>query len=349
LRSRGENSNQDQQQAHQQSSLLEPIDRHWVSLEQNGNARIFVVMEMPGQLQDRFWQQVPPPDLSPYVYRFLARQAWGRRESFMVFPAAQAEMLFNFGSDFCVEDAGNGKFEPLAQSALLGPRTARYRQLAGPHISWFIVQLTPLGCRRMLQTSFAELHEGHWPLALFMGSSAADMGCQLRAAVSFDDRVRLVVAWLRAAAAAENDADATMSATIEKCRTDRNLTVAGMARSLGIGERRLRQRFAAELGISPKQWLSLMRVNRFLGTQHPRTAMSCNGHFEYADDSHASRAFVRFTGLTPGTYRRLKSRGDPLVNTGPRTVVADGDCVSAGPREAQTDKPARRAQGGERV
>jgi AraC-like DNA-binding protein len=122
-----------------------------------------------------------------------------------------------------------------------------------------------------------------------------------------------------------------------------------MARSLGIGERRLRQRFAAEVGVSPKQWLSLMRVNRFLGTQHPRTAMSCIGHFEYADDSHASRAFVRFTGLTPGTYRRLKSRGDPLVNTGPRTAVVDEDCVSAGLREGQTDKPARRAQGGERV
>ena len=86
-----------------------------------------------------------------------------------------------------------------------------------------------------------------------------------------------------------------------------------LAQLIDRGERRLRQRFEGEIGISAKRWLSLMRMNRFLWSLHPNTEAAV---FEFSDDSHAIREFKCFAGMTPGAYLLLKATGDPLVNTG---------------------------------
>ena len=135
---------------------------------------------------------------------------------------------------------------------------------------------------------------------------------RLAEATAFHVRAALATAWLRGLPA-RRAGDASLSRLATLSRTRPVSTAARLADMLGHGERRLRQRFAAEVGISPKSWLSLMRANRYLSSLHPNTQAT---EFEFADDSHAIREFSRFAGITPRAYRDLKASGDPLVNTG---------------------------------
>lgn len=263
-----------------------------------------------GETKDQFWRSAPPADLAPYVEVILGRRADHAPANFEVFPGAHAELLFHFADPFHASAGGTHVVKSLPRAALLGPRTRRCRQLAGPAIDWLIVQLSPAGCQRFLGHPFAALIDHDAPLAELL--PGADLLWErLAGQPAFHARAALAADWLRALPV-RRSGDPSLSRLITLSRARPVPTAARLAEMLDLGERRLRQRFAAEIGVSPKGWLSLMRANRYLSALHPGTRST---GFEFADDSHAIREFRRFAGITPRAYRDLKATGDPLVNT----------------------------------
>lgn len=253
----------------------------------------------------------PPRDLAPLVEAFAGRQARVRRAAFPVFPTARAELIFHFGDPFLV-NAGEGEtLRPLPPSALLGPRSRICWQSAGPRIDWFMIQLTALGCRRLLGLSFAEAWHDEIALADLWGAQAEALHEKLRAAGTFESRVAVATEMLRPRIGAEGDRLSHLGAV---ARAGRIRSVSALVDGLGVGPRRLHQRFVADYGISPKGFLNLMRFGRQLTARHPLAAPDMDEP-EYADDSHAIREFRRFSGLTPGAYARAK-QDDRLIFTG---------------------------------
>jgi AraC-like DNA-binding protein len=79
-----------------------------------------------------------------------------------------------------------------------------------------------------------------------------------------------------------------------------NLTVERLARELGVNRRQLERRFAAEVGLSPKEVAGVYRFRRALaslcaGGAAASVAVSCG----YFDQSHMTRDFKRYSGRTP--------------------------------------------------
>jgi len=85
---------------------------------------------------------------------------------------------------------------------------------------------------------------------------------------------------------------------------------------LGIGVRRLEQRFKNEIGISPKLFLRTQRVNRVIGQLRQKTDGSLTGityENNYFDQSHFIRDFKQFTGLNPTQFlKSIDPNGDIL-------------------------------------
>ena len=267
-----------------------------------------------GAAPDSIWRLPPPPDLAPWVEAIAGRRA-EKAAWFPVFPTARAELIFHFGDPFLVGER-SATMRPLPPAALLGPRREIYWQSAGPRIDWFLVQLTPLGCRRLLGLRFAEAWNREAPPAGLLTGRASMLHDRLRATPSFAARAAIAVETLRAfSLPLERD---PLSELVSLARAGRVRTLATMARRLGVGPRRLHQLFTAEIGISPKLFLSLMRFGRQLESRHPFPAIGRRDPDdpEYADDSHAIREFRRFAGLTPGAYVTQKRSGDRLVYTG---------------------------------
>jgi len=80
--------------------------------------------------------------------------------------------------------------------------------------------------------------------------------------------------------------------------------VATIASELGLSERRLRDRFQAAIGLGPRDYARVARLNRLL-----RLAKSQQSWAElalaagYCDQAHMCREFRALTGMTPSRYR----------------------------------------------
>lgn len=259
-------------------------------------------------------------DIEMLIEAFAARDAHVERATFPVFPTARAELIFHFGDPFLVGETRADRALPRA--ALLGPRGEHHWQSAGPRIEWLLVQLTPLGLRRLLGLPFAEAWNREFDLVDFWGSHASALWEQLREAHGFESRVAVANAALRAIDRTRLAGDDAASEAGRLARAGRLRTIEQLGARLDVGPRCLRRRFAAEYGVGPKHFLSLMRFGRHLWNRHPLTAATQDdAEPEYADDSHAIREFRRFAGMTPGAYASAKATGDTLVFTGPHTVI----------------------------
>ncbi len=78
-----------------------------------------------------------------------------------------------------------------------------------------------------------------------------------------------------------------------------------------ISRRQLEREFKEKLGISPKHYLRITRLNevqRLLNENHSINLTSVAYHCGYADQAHLIRDFKSFTGDTPTVFIRGKNR-----------------------------------------
>ena len=81
--------------------------------------------------------------------------------------------------------------------------------------------------------------------------------------------------------------------------------IADLAASIGLSRTVFFERFVHTMKYTPNQYLQILRVNRAKQLLHDRklslvdVAFACG----YADQSHLSRFFKRFVGVSPGKYR----------------------------------------------
>jgi AraC-like DNA-binding protein len=87
---------------------------------------------------------------------------------------------------------------------------------------------------------------------------------------------------------------------------ERGATVREVARSTGLSERTLLRRFESRIGLGPKRYARIRRLQRVLGaieggrcTDWARIAQDCG----FADQAHLIGDFRELAGMTPTSYR----------------------------------------------
>lgn len=86
------------------------------------------------------------------------------------------------------------------------------------------------------------------------------------------------------------------------------ISLKDLRENLHVTERTLERQFMKEVGVSPKQFLKIIRFNTSLLqlSQEDYTKLSDIAYLnEYADQSHFIRMFKDFTGRTPSEFRKL--------------------------------------------
>jgi AraC-like DNA-binding protein len=86
--------------------------------------------------------------------------------------------------------------------------------------------------------------------------------------------------------------------------TGGSVRVGTLAQAAGWSLRTLQTRFLATVGLSPKEFARLLRLQatlRALGGDAPLADLACDSGF--ADQAHATREVKRITGLTPAKLR----------------------------------------------
>ncbi len=88
-----------------------------------------------------------------------------------------------------------------------------------------------------------------------------------------------------------------------------NLSISRLAQACGLSRSHFSRAFRGSTGLSPHQWLTLMRIERaktLLSEPRPvaEVALDCG----FSDQAHLARVFSRLVGLTPSQWRRGQNR-----------------------------------------
>jgi len=114
--------------------------------------------------------------------------------------------------------------------------------------------------------------------------------------------------WLGAFLPARRPASAILARVIERVDADPTATEVGeLAAAVGVSASTLYRVFRHGVGLSPKQYVQVMRYRAFtdgLLSESDGTPTALVAALSgYADQSHASRDFTRFTGMTATVFR----------------------------------------------
>lgn len=124
---------------------------------------------------------------------------------------------------------------------------------------------------------------------------------------AFDLRTRLV------AAPDERAAFTVFTSWLEARVSERVAAISFFVDA--VSERTARRRYARDMGVSPKRWQLLHRLDRLLrdpdlvATAKPLAHLAHDHGF--SDQAHMSRELSRLTGSTPGRLRRRDRRSPP--------------------------------------
>ncbi|SDU00627.1 Helix-turn-helix domain-containing protein [Amycolatopsis keratiniphila] len=139
------------------------------------------------------------------------------------------------------------------------------------------------------------------PLADIWGRDAGRLEDRLRATASWDERFRIAAEAVGRRIRARTPVEPEVAHSWRRTLTSRGrIQVDSLADEVGWDRKRLWSRFRAQLGISPKRAIRLVRFDNaahLLAAGH--TAAGVAAECGYADQSHLNREVKAFTGNTP--------------------------------------------------
>jgi AraC-like DNA-binding protein len=165
----------------------------------------------------------------------------------------------------------------------------------GENIACVQVRLSPVVAGAVLGIPPAELDGAGVALDQVWGRAAARIREQLGELTSWQDRFALT--------GAEASVDPEVAWAWARIVGSRGLVrVERLADELGWSRRRLWSRFRAQIGLSPKRSVKLVRFDRAAQRLAAGTsAADVAAEGGYADQSHLHRDVMAFTGATPAT------------------------------------------------
>jgi len=168
-----------------------------------------------------------------------------------------------------------------------------------------IVTFTPTGAAALLRQPLEGFANATTDLDAVLGRRAGldRLYDQLAGAAGHAQRVRLVEDLLLAQAG-DARPDPLVAAAVGLIeRTQATMRVEELTRRIGLSQSALERRFRRLVGVSPRRFASLVRLQNVVRLRQAGADLTTIAHAAgYSDQSHFNKDFKRFTGLAPGSF-----------------------------------------------
>lgn len=248
------------------------------------------------------------------IYRPVVKSYWqlegntpGKWER--IVPGGCAEILFNLGDPFFIRSQSGWI---TVDDIFIGGQITGYVDLyLQGSVRLFALRFFPTTAHQVLQVKMDELNDDFTPLiALLPGhilpqrGELAELTCDL-------NRIKLIENYLeKLLSGYDPQKQQRVSACINALeKNGGQFSKKYLAQELGVSPRRVEQIFTGSIGLRPKLYWRIKRLQRILavikkGTYQNFTDLAYQ--FDYFDQAHFNRDFKNLTGLSPRSYAQAK-------------------------------------------
>jgi len=220
-----------------------------------------------------------------------------------IVPDGCPELILHFGDRFARQVGGRWRTQPRA--FLAGPLSRPWLIRAGRRVHTLGLRFRPGATTGAFAFPMNEARDREVPLARLAGrGQAAALLAAIGEARSRAARFRAAQDWLQARL---SEADPRRGDTREAVRlvvrSRGQRRIDEIARALGLGRRRLERAFARDVGLRPKLFARIVRLNAVLsgmGAAERATAVDLALDAGYFDQAHLLRDFRTLAGRTLG-------------------------------------------------
>lgn len=249
----------------------------------------------------------PQEDLADFVkcYWTLSAPASPTEERQRIIPDGCMEMIFHSG-DAYRQYLTDGSFIIQPKYFVFGQITQPLEIAATGITRIFSVRFHPEGFLPFMHMPVRDMDNKAIALEQLFGTRATALGEKVCAAKNTGEQINLVEQFLLEQIQNQETTDRIAALSVQTLlQLKGQLSVDELAGQLQIHRRQLERKFAAVIGLSPKQLAKIIRLQAALkmmgeGKAESLTAMAYESG--YFDQAHFIKDFKEFTGVTPGEF-----------------------------------------------
>lgn len=248
----------------------------------------------------------PSPALSGMVRHFLILET-DQAATMRIFSDGNTGLAFNYGDPLFHHTAQTFTPEPLPAHFLYGQLDNYQNLIATGRIRLLIAVLHPFAASLLLKIPANKLKNQILSLDTFRSTDVHSLPEQLEGISTFAGKISLIENWLLGISGADFRGVSLVAEAVGLIHSAHGLlTVAQMASILRVHERQVQRVFEHQVGISPKRYAGITRIQYFLKLlrtkEHdtPLAGLAYEGGFY--DQAHLIRELKNVSGLTPTQY-----------------------------------------------
>jgi AraC-like DNA-binding protein len=246
--------------------------------------------------------QIPPhPALAHIVRHYLILDG--------LQPAGGVHRLFADGNTGLVFNLDNAAFNASAiHSCWLYGQIKTYHDLTlTGSINWIVVVLQPYGAYHLLGVPADELFNCFFPAEEVLKHRMHEIVNALLRVTQLSERVQLLNNFLLHQISKSKGPDPMIMQAVDLIiQHEGVMPVELLLQSLFVTERTLERKFKHTIGLSPKRFIEIVRLNvsakRMQRMKEKQSLASVAYDGGYFDQAHFIKDFRKFTGFTPQQY-----------------------------------------------
>lgn len=272
----------------------------------------------------------PSPALAPFVLWYwegVFNTEAAHQLSQRVIPSGYVELIIHLSAHHCHLPCPLG-WTSSPDYTIIGLHSQPYEVHFPQQVNAFGIRFKPEGIQQVFGVPAAEFRSSYEDMALVLDQPFRQFCQHLQTATATSTRVRLTNSYLSRLAERNKATITYVSHAAELIRSTKgDIRINAIAHASNISLRQLERGFKAQLGVTPKHYLRLSRMNevqRLLAEHGQLSFTELAYRTGYADQAHFIRDFRRLTGENPTIFVRESTQylvnptleGQPLNSSG---------------------------------